>query len=281
EDWSFDFPHIVAKDETIRVLSPGKSDLTSDGTLLLLRKELQATSPCMAAKRRFTLLRMCIQIDQGTWVVAEISHCPSSNNNIRRLPSGCLIQSIAEDLSKVTWVEHMEVEESLPNQTFYDPLIRNGFAFGAERMVAWLERNCERGSHMNVTCDMITKTPGVEGKGYVLILLQKKSSKKYSTGGDCRNNVSASTIEGSSDEILIKEVDVNQTGSLVMWSTVSKKDFDLIRNGGWFSYYIERVKEALEKPRPPSPSRGYWQQVGAYDIASEYRQDELRVLRIK
>ncbi|GJZ45573.1 hypothetical protein Tco_0593169 [Tanacetum coccineum] len=157
--------------------------------------------------------------------------------------------------------------------------------------------------------------------------------KEYSTGGDCRNNVSASKIEGSSDEILIKEVDVNQTGSLVMWSTVSKKDFDLIRNGGGVSEdsvlisgfsistdghttatntggsvitlvwrmlvdgnqplqekrqqsiqsitfainkTVERVKEALEKPRPPSPSRGYWQQVGAYDIASEYRQDELR-----
>ncbi|GJT45637.1 villin 4, partial [Tanacetum coccineum] len=35
------------------------------------------------------------------------------------------------------------------------------------------------------------------------------------------------------------------------------------------------VKEAADKPRPPSPSRGDWQQVGANDIASEILQDEL------
>lgn len=133
------------------------------------------------------LLRAYVQIDQGTWVVAEISHCPSSDK-FRRLPSGCLIQSIAKGLSKVglythtyivythspitlcryqqvTWVEHTEVEESLPNQTFYDHLIRSGFAFGAERMVAWLERSCERGSVVNATSDMHTKAPGFEGKG--------------------------------------------------------------------------------------------------------------------
>ncbi|GKE11882.1 hypothetical protein Tco_1415433 [Tanacetum coccineum] len=38
------------------------------------------------------------------------------------------------------------------------------------------------------------------------------------------------------------------------------------------------VKEAVEKPRPPSPSRGDWQQVGANDIASEILQDDLRSL---
>ncbi|GKE30764.1 villin-4-like protein, partial [Tanacetum coccineum] len=38
------------------------------------------------------------------------------------------------------------------------------------------------------------------------------------------------------------------------------------------------VKEAADKPRPPSPSRGDWQQVGANDIASEILQDELRSL---
>ncbi|GJX07604.1 hypothetical protein Tco_0195536 [Tanacetum coccineum] len=38
-------------------------------------------------------------------------------------------------------------------------------------------------------------------------------------------------IEGSSDEMLIKEVDVNRSGSLVVWSTISKNYFDLISNG--------------------------------------------------
>ena len=66
---------------------------------------------------------------------------------------------------QVTWVEHTEViHESLPNQTlFYDHLIRSGFAFGAERMVAWLERSCERWSHMNDTCH--AKDPCFVDKG--------------------------------------------------------------------------------------------------------------------
>ncbi|GJV99194.1 hypothetical protein Tco_1554446 [Tanacetum coccineum] len=88
---------------------------------------LQRDAIPMVANRKFTVLRTCLQIDQGTWVIAELSH--------------------------VTWVEHMEVDEPLPN--------RSGFAFGAERMVAWLERSCERWSHMNATCHI--KDP--EGKG--------------------------------------------------------------------------------------------------------------------
>ncbi|GKA37852.1 START domain-containing protein [Tanacetum coccineum] len=55
--------------------------------------------------------------------------------------------------------------------------------------------------------------------------------KESSTSGDWRNNISASLIEGSSDEMLIKEVNINRSGSLVVWSTVLKKDFDLISNG--------------------------------------------------
>ncbi|GJY09225.1 uncharacterized mitochondrial protein-like protein [Tanacetum coccineum] len=85
-------------------------------------------------------------IDQGTWVIVELSHVRAPNT-YRRLPSGCLIEHITGDVSKVTWVEHMEVDEPLPN--------RSGFACAAERMVAWLERSCERGSDMNATCRII------------------------------------------------------------------------------------------------------------------------------
>ncbi|GJX44190.1 homeobox-leucine zipper protein HDG11 [Tanacetum coccineum] len=94
-----------------------------------------------------------LEIDQGTWVIAELSHVRAPNT-YRRLPSGCLIEHITGDVSKVTWVEHMEVDEPLPN--------KSGFAFRAERIVAWLERSCERGSHMNATCH--NENPCYEGK---------------------------------------------------------------------------------------------------------------------
>ncbi|GJS49618.1 villin-4-like protein isoform X1 [Tanacetum coccineum] len=236
--------------------------------------------------------------------------------------------------------------------------------------------------------------------------------KESSTSGDWRNNISASLIEGSSDEMLIKEVNINRSGSLHRWpyhryeygssgitlvlrmsvnadgnqplqekraatdrvdhfmyfqgglsdgykNSISEKELPdetykedevalfrvqgsgpenmqayqvkhvasslsfsyryILQNGSsvftWIGYlttpelysqcthlgmvqnlrrfgkfWVENlitfaidqtigiVKEAVEKPRPPSPSRGDWQQVGANDIASEILQDELRSL---
>nr|GEZ95735.1 homeobox-leucine zipper protein HDG11-like [Tanacetum cinerariifolium] len=54
----------------------------------------------------------------------------------------------------------MEVAKPLPNTS--------GFAFTAERMVAWLERSCERGLHKNATCRI--KAPGYKGKEVPWIL---------------------------------------------------------------------------------------------------------------
>ncbi|GJZ63033.1 homeobox-leucine zipper protein ROC8 [Tanacetum coccineum] len=86
-------------------------------------REMQATS-LVVPNRKFTVLISCTQIDQGTWIIAEISHVPSPNT-YRRVPFGCLIQRILEAESKVTWVEHTKViAESPPNQAFYDHLIR-------------------------------------------------------------------------------------------------------------------------------------------------------------
>ncbi|GJV56009.1 START domain-containing protein [Tanacetum coccineum] len=335
DEWSYWFPNIVAKEQLIKILSPGSSDENPHGTLHMVYKEMQATSP-MVANRKFTVLRTCLQIDQGTWVIAELSHV-SPPNTYRRLPSGCLIERITEDVSKVTWVEHMEVDEPLPN--------RSGFAFAAERMVAWLERSCERGSDMNATCrikdpqgkevpwtleklslmwfgesmvrglfenvgpnedchstlwrsvtgsedmkvyaslykssanfevaggvvtfgvrhspELVLETLGDERTHHEVLLSINQPhtltqacfedlSENFApnclssscffgrinpprirvlSGGDTRNSISASMIDGSTSEILIKEVNVNRSGSLVLWSTVSMKDFDVMSHG--------------------------------------------------
>ena len=44
---------------------------------------------------------------------------------------------------KVTWVEHMEVDDRSVH-TMYKPLVHSGLAFGARRWVSTLERQCER-----------------------------------------------------------------------------------------------------------------------------------------
>ncbi|GKB17029.1 homeobox-leucine zipper protein HDG11 [Tanacetum coccineum] len=114
---------------------------------------LEPQSSCSSLEFLSWFLVELSLIDQGTWVIAELSHVRAPNT-YRRLPSGCLIEHITRDVSKVTWVEHMEVDEPLPN--------RSGFAFRAERIIAWLERSCERGSHMNATCH--NENPCYEGK---------------------------------------------------------------------------------------------------------------------
>ncbi|GJW87791.1 hypothetical protein Tco_0163131 [Tanacetum coccineum] len=58
-----------------------------------------------------------------------------------------------------------------------------------------------------------------------------KTIKVMSSGSDNSPHMTSQVIEGSSNEMLIKEVDVNRSGSLVVWSTVSKKYFDLISDG--------------------------------------------------
>ncbi|GJX30584.1 START domain-containing protein [Tanacetum coccineum] len=113
-------------------------------------KQLHAAS-LMIATRKFLVHIKCLQIDQGTWIVAEISLVDAANPKyFHRLPSGCLIQCITDHQSKVTWVEHTEVDSALPNQT-------SAFAFGAQRMAAWLERFCEKSSVTNATCTLKTK----------------------------------------------------------------------------------------------------------------------------
>ncbi|GKC77620.1 homeobox-leucine zipper protein HDG11, partial [Tanacetum coccineum] len=145
---------IVLKLHSCEGITSASMAATSHSYMLEVYKEMQATLT-IVANRKFTVLRTCLQIDQGTWVIAELSHVRAPNT-YRRLPSGCLIEHITGDVSKVTCVEHMEVDEPLPN--------RSGFAFAAERMVAWLERSCERGSHMNATCHI--EDPCYEGKDF-------------------------------------------------------------------------------------------------------------------
>lgn len=47
-------------------------------------------------------------------------------------------------LKKVTWVEHVEVDDRARSQNIFKHLICTGQAFGANRWVATLERQCER-----------------------------------------------------------------------------------------------------------------------------------------
>ncbi|KAF8730248.1 hypothetical protein HU200_017226 [Digitaria exilis] len=148
--WTEFFPSIVSKARTIDVLVNGMAGRSE--SLVLMYEELHVMSPVVPT-REFCFLRYCRQIEHGLWAIADVSvdlqprdarfgGAPPPRSC--RLPSGCLIADMANGYSKVTWVEHMEVEDRVPIHLLYRDIILSGAAFGAHRWVAALQRACER-----------------------------------------------------------------------------------------------------------------------------------------
>lgn len=120
-----------------------------------MHEELQVLSP-LVGTREFYFLRYCQQIEQGMWAVADVSYdFPREGPQLRshRLPSGCLIQDMPNGYSKVTWVEHLEIEDKAPTHRLYRDLVHSGAAFGAHRWLSTLQRMCER-----LACLMVSAT---------------------------------------------------------------------------------------------------------------------------
>ncbi|XWS62199.1 hypothetical protein CRYUN_Cryun07bG0190300 [Craigia yunnanensis] len=147
--WTELFPSIVARAKTVQVISPGVSG--TNGSLQLMYAELQVLSPLVPTREAY-FLRYCQQqnIDDETyWAIVDFpldvlhNNLQSSLPLYRRRPSGCLIQDMPNGYSKVTWVEHAEIEEKPVHQIF-SHFVYNGMAFGAHRWLAILERQCER-----------------------------------------------------------------------------------------------------------------------------------------
>ena len=60
-------------------------------------KEIQLTDP-LVPHMKFIFIRICKQMDDGCWVVVDASFDPPKEayypTKYRRLPSGCIIESI-------------------------------------------------------------------------------------------------------------------------------------------------------------------------------------------
>ncbi|KAJ0263512.1 Homeobox-leucine zipper protein MERISTEM L1 [Hirschfeldia incana] len=142
--WSSVFCGIVSRALTLEVLSTGVAG-NYNGALQVMTAEFQVPSPLVPTRENY-FVRYCKQHNDNTWAVVDVSLDslrPSPITRSRRRPSGCLIQELQNGYSKVTWVEHMEVDDRSVH-TMYKPLVNTGLAFGAKRWVATLDRQCER-----------------------------------------------------------------------------------------------------------------------------------------
>ncbi|GKV13310.1 hypothetical protein SLEP1_g24338 [Rubroshorea leprosula] len=142
--WSTVFTGIVSRAMTLEVLSTGVAG-NYNGALQVMTAELQVPSPLVPTRESY-FVRYCKQHSDGTWAVVDVSLDnlrPSPTIRSRRRPSGCLIQEMPNGYSKVTWVEHVEVDDRGVHN-LYKQLVSSGHAFGAKRWVATLDRQCER-----------------------------------------------------------------------------------------------------------------------------------------
>ncbi|XP_028767805.1 homeobox-leucine zipper protein MERISTEM L1 [Neltuma alba] len=142
--WSRVFCGIVSRAMTLEVLSTGVAG-NYNGALQVMSAEFQVPSPLVPTRENY-FVRYCKQHADGTWAVVDVSLDnirPTALSKSRRRPSGCLIQELPNGYSKVTWIEHVEVDDR-NTHNIYRPLVNSGLAFGAKRWVATLDRQCER-----------------------------------------------------------------------------------------------------------------------------------------
>ncbi|XP_054816205.1 homeobox-leucine zipper protein HDG2-like isoform X4 [Prosopis cineraria] len=142
--WYTVFSGIVSRAMTLEVLSTGVAG-NYNGALQVMTAELQVPTPLVPSRESY-FVRYCKQHGEGTWAVVDVSLDnlrPSPSLRCRRRPSGCLIHEMPNGYSKVTWVEHVEVDDRGVHD-LYKQLVSSGHAFGAKRWVATLDRQCER-----------------------------------------------------------------------------------------------------------------------------------------
>ncbi|XVF80787.1 hypothetical protein PTKIN_Ptkin15bG0103200 [Pterospermum kingtungense] len=171
DKWVDLFPTIVTKAKTIQTLERGMVRGNNNGSLQLMYEEMNVLSP-FVPPREFYIVRHCQQIESGLWVVADVSF-KQTNSHSWKLPSGCMIQEMPNGCSKITWVEHVEVEDKRYTHRLYRDLVGGGWAYGSERWVITLQRMCERLSILNE--EIITDFGGagitlVEGRNSIMKL---------------------------------------------------------------------------------------------------------------
>ncbi|KAL3628947.1 Homeobox-leucine zipper protein hdg11 [Castilleja foliolosa] len=191
--WVELLPTIVSRARTIEVISSG---------MQLMYAQLQVLS-ALVPTRQFYFIRFRQQIEQGSWVIVDVSYdFPQQDGQFsssHRLPSGCLIQDMPNGYSKVTWVEHWEIEDKVPIHRLYRDLIHSGLAFGAERWLSTLQRMCERVMVIgNSTRDLGGVIPSPEGKRSMIKLSQRMVSN-FCSSLNPSNGQQWTTLSGSNE----------------------------------------------------------------------------------
>ncbi|CAL9241559.1 unnamed protein product [Arabidopsis halleri] len=150
DKWSEMFCSIVARAKTVQIISSGVSG--ASGSLLLMFAELQVLSPLVPTREAYFLRYVEQNAETGNWAIVDfpidsfhdqMQPLNTITDEYKRKPSGCIIQDMPNGYSQVKWVEHVEVDEKHVHETFAE-YVKSGMAFGANRWLDVLQRQCER-----------------------------------------------------------------------------------------------------------------------------------------
>ncbi|XP_073280528.1 homeobox-leucine zipper protein MERISTEM L1-like [Primulina huaijiensis] len=256
--WSSVFSSIVSRAMTLEILSTGVAG-NYNGALQVMTAEFQVPSPLVPTRENY-FVRYCKHHADGIWAVVDVSLDnlrPTTISRCRRRPSGCLIQELPNGYSKVTWVEHVEVDDRAVH-SIYRSLVNSGLAFGARRWVATLDRQCERLASVmanNITAGEAGVISSPEGRKSMLKLAERMVMS-FCTGVGASTAHTWTTLSGSgADDVRVmtrKSVDdpgrppgIVLSAATSFWLPVppkrvfdflrdenSRSEWDILSNGG-------------------------------------------------
>ncbi|CDP11792.1 unnamed protein product [Coffea canephora] len=246
--WLAVFASIISRALVIEVLSAGSEPGNFDGTLQMMTAEYQILTPTVPT-RESIFLRYCKQLGEGTWGIVDVSFdnllCLDPLVKCRRRPSGCIIQEMPNSCSKITWVEHVHVQDEGVHY-LGKPFVESGLAFGAQRWVSVLARQCERLASALVTNfspndinDTVLISP--EGRKNILRLSERMVLRFCAGVTSSTAHAWLNLSESGNDQIRImtkrRENDLGEPSGIVLsattsfWLPVSHKFvFDFLRD---------------------------------------------------
>ncbi|CAA0819918.1 Homeobox-leucine zipper protein HDG2, partial [Striga hermonthica] len=264
EQWSNVFSAVVSRGINLQVISPGVGGSYNEA-IHMINAEFQVPSPLVPTRESY-FVRYCRQDVEGTWVVADVSldqllQPPIPFVSCRRRPSGCLVQQMPNEHSKVTWVEHVEVKER-SGESIYKPLITAGLAYGAKRWVAILDAHSQRAAkaaeipppHLN--CLELGSRKG-------MLIIAERMVTRFCRGVNASNGNSWSTLSGNANDAVRvlsrKNVDdptmpfgIHLSVATSLWLPVppkivfdflrdhqNRKQWDILSNGGEFKEVMQ------------------------------------------
>ncbi|WVZ68545.1 LOW QUALITY PROTEIN: hypothetical protein U9M48_017474 [Paspalum notatum var. saurae] len=136
------FPGIMSRATTTKVYNwPTAREAGFEGAMQLMTTELVYPSPLVPA-RRCSFMRYCEKLEHGAMAVVDVSLEADGGGNVRKLPSGVLIQPIRQNSCKVIAVEHVLVNDAGTHGLFQPCM--SGLLFSARRWVLSMARQCAR-----------------------------------------------------------------------------------------------------------------------------------------